>query len=216
MTCLVITDRDNWESCTDNIVVASTATKTLTWVPRDLWSPLLDAKINEAYRRGGHVLINRSLRNFGIDISDSIVMQPKALLPLIDRCLVFVPVDHKQEFWYPITRERPIEQGKKIVAFNPPKEAIYGERFHQWVGARTSADTNAQDDLTRIKRQQLLISCLLGTNFDFSDVDLSGVSFSTPGVWGDILNVTPDWDMVTFGEGKLQSVTLNNQSALTL
>ncbi|AZO31160.1 MULTISPECIES: hypothetical protein [unclassified Mesorhizobium] len=38
---VAILERDNWTANTDVIVAVDVARRRLTWVPRDLWSPLI-------------------------------------------------------------------------------------------------------------------------------------------------------------------------------
>ena len=71
------------------------------------------------------------------------------------------------EFLYPLERHRPIEEGHKVVSFNPPVEHLRGERFNQWMGARFRNGA-ASSDLERIERQKVLVAAFLLEGFDFS------------------------------------------------
>lgn len=52
-------DRDNWDANTDIIVVVDVSRRRMTWVPRDLWSPLMGDRINAAFAVcGGRLLLD--------------------------------------------------------------------------------------------------------------------------------------------------------------
>lgn len=222
MTVLTITDRDDWTSCTDNIVVADAKAKLLTFVPRDLWIGSLQAKANAAFRLGGHSKLMAAMAEIGLPVSSSVCLTPVAIKPLIDRICVPVRVDEVMNFWYPKDRrigitdanDAPVLDARKQIRFDPPLEVLEGERVHEWLGARISADEKGQDDLKRIVRQQILIKSLLQTRFDFTGLNLSHASFSTAGVWGDLAKVGADWKCVTYGDGRLMAEMINSQSVL--
>ena len=56
---VAILDRDGWTANTDVIVIADASKRRLTWVPRDLWSPMINDRINAAFTHGGGALCSR-------------------------------------------------------------------------------------------------------------------------------------------------------------
>jgi hypothetical protein len=169
-TVVAVTDRDQWTACTDNIVIVDVLRRRLVWIPRDLWSATVGDRINEAYRRGGHQLLRAAVGEFGMPVGSSVVLLRSAVEHALDGLRLTVPVDRPRRYWYPLAPTLRIEDGAKLVAFKPPEELLAGERIHQWVGARKSADTPAPrlPDLDRIERQQILVRRLLEEGFAFS------------------------------------------------
>ena len=82
---------------------------------------------------------------------------------------VRVPVSRALVLRYPLAPEQPIEEGEKLVRFDPPAETLEGERIHQWIGARFELD-RPSSDLERVARQQVFVRALLEQGFDFSQV----------------------------------------------
>jgi cell envelope-related transcriptional attenuator-like protein len=169
-TVVGVMDRDSWTARTDNIVVADPRRRRLLWIPRDLWSHAVGDRINEAYGRGGHELFLAAVRELGIPVESSIVLLRSAVERALRGLRISVPVDRKRRYWYPMEPTLRLEDGAKLIAFEPPQETLVGERIHQWLGARRSADTPAPrlPDLDRCERQQILVRSLLEEGFDFS------------------------------------------------
>lgn len=169
-TVIGVMDRDSWTANTDNIVVADPRRRRLLWIPRDLWSDVVGDRINDAYRRGGHELLLAAVRELGIPVESSVVLLRSAAEHALGGLRISVPVDRPRRYWYPLEPTLRIQDGAKLVAFEPPQETLVGERIHQWVGARRSADTPPPrlPDLDRIERQQILVRRLLEEGFDFS------------------------------------------------
>ena len=169
-TVVGIMDRDSWTARTDNIVVADPRRRRLLWVPRDLWSDAVGDRINEAYGRGGHELLLEAVRELGIPVESSVVLLRSAVERALGGLRISVPVDRTRRYWYPLEPTLRLEDGAKLVVFEPPQAMLVGERIHQWVGARRSADTPPPrlPDLDRIERQQILVRRLLEEGFDFS------------------------------------------------
>ena len=169
-TVIGVMDRDSWTARTDNIVVADPRRRRLLWIPRDLWSDVVGDRINEAYGRGGHELFLAAVRELGIPVESSIVLLRSAVEHALRGLSISVPVDRPRRYWYPLEPTLRLEDGAKLIVFEPPQETLVGERIHQWLGARRSADTPPPrlPDLERIERQQILVRCLLEEGFDFS------------------------------------------------
>lgn len=169
-TVVGVMDRDSWTARTDNIVVADPRRRRLLWIPRDLWSDVVGDRINEAYGRGGHELFLAAVRELGIPVESSIVLLRSAVEHALRGLRISVPVDRPRRYWYPLEPTLRLEDGAKLIVFEPPQETLVGERIHQWIGARRSADTPPPrlPDLDRIERQQILVRCLLEEGFDFS------------------------------------------------
>ena len=190
-------DRDDWSADTDNVVLVDARRRRLVWVPRDLWSELLGDRINVAYRLGGDLLLRAALREHGLAADASVVVRRSAVERALAGLRVTVPVERSRRYWYPLSPTERIEDGRKLVRFNPPSELLEGERLHQWAGARSSADRPPLPlpDVDRIERQQVLFRSLLEEGFRFSRAldDPSLVSVSNPAALDVLAAVGPDW-----------------------
>jgi anionic cell wall polymer biosynthesis LytR-Cps2A-Psr (LCP) family protein len=182
-TVVGVMDRDSWTARTDNIVVIEPRRRRLSWIPRDLWSDVVADRINGAFCSGGHPLFLAAVRELGFSVEFSVVLLRSAVERALDGLRVTVPVARPMRFWYPLAPTLRLEDGAKLVAFDPPEEALAGERIHQWIGARRSADGPLRlPDLDRIKRQQVLVGRLLQQGFDLSKAlaDPALVAMSSP------------------------------------
>jgi anionic cell wall polymer biosynthesis LytR-Cps2A-Psr (LCP) family protein len=188
-------DRAMWNARTDNIVVVDASTRSLTWIPRDLWSPLLSDRINIAFSKGGHEKLLAALRDHEVDVDESICLLRDAVDDALRDVSVTVPVEQPLRFWYPMTPESEIEDGRKEVAFDPPSEELSGERIHQWIGARYDVAHADGSDTSRFPRQQVLIRCLIEDGFDFSRVldDETKVSLTGDAALTEVRQVRADW-----------------------
>jgi hypothetical protein len=166
-TVVSIMDRSEWSARTDNIVVVDPQCQTLTWIPRDLWSPTLHNRINLAFQRGGHSMLCAALVEQGVPATESLCLLRDAVAAALRETSVVVPVEERLRFWYPMAPDLEIEDGRKLVEFCPPAEELSGERIHQWLGARYAVE-GPSSDLFRIARQQVLVRRLLEDGFDFS------------------------------------------------
>jgi peptidoglycan/xylan/chitin deacetylase (PgdA/CDA1 family) len=168
-TVVTIMDRSGWEENTDVIVVADPARKLLCWIPRDLWCNGLGDRINAAFKYGHHQGIISALAELDIVVEHSLCVRREATELALAGLRITVPVEREQEFWYPLTPNRRIQDGRMRVCFRPPSEVLDGDRIHQWIGARYSvrSDTN---DLDRIQRQQVLLRQLLKMRHTFATV----------------------------------------------
>jgi peptidoglycan/xylan/chitin deacetylase (PgdA/CDA1 family) len=204
-TVIAITDRGEWGSNTDNIVVADAAKRQLTWVPRDLWCDPIGNRINRAFALGGHQCLLRMLGEQGLDVRHSVCLRREAVEGVLSGARVTVPVEEPMDFWYPVEPHGRIEDERKRVSFRPPAESLSGERIHQWLGARRRVDADPDDppsDLERIARQQSFVSCLLSDGFDFSAAiaDRGLVSVSGPAALGELARVHSGWRLETLDD----------------
>lgn len=160
-------DSRGWAGDTDIIVVVEPSEKVLRWIPRDLWCDRLGDRVNAAFRRGGHLALIAALREHEIVVQHSLCLRREASERTIDGLTVTVPA--ALEFWYPSTRGRPIEEGRRRISFHPPFEVLDEDRIHQWIGARYSVRSDTTD-FDRIRRQQVLLRRLFDQRFDFNTV----------------------------------------------
>ena len=103
---------------------------------------------------------------------------------------------------YRLEPTAPIEDGRKIVSFEPPQEVLTGERLHQWIGARFAVDGPAVrlPDLDRIERQKVLVRRLLEERVRFASpiedtADVSSWNGRT--AFADLAQIGPTWRLET-------------------
>ena len=204
-TVLSIMDRAEWGANTDNIVVADSRHRTLVWIPRDLWCERFGNRINRAFAYERHRGLIRSLADQGIGVEHSLCLRREALERALTGLSITVPVSERLEFWYPLEPTRPIEEGRKLIAFEPPHERLAGERIHQWIGARYRPDDRRGRLLTgdygRMRRQQVLVRRLLEDGFEFSSAlaDPEFVSASGPKAIEELSRVDHTWNFSILG-----------------
>jgi anionic cell wall polymer biosynthesis LytR-Cps2A-Psr (LCP) family protein len=161
LAVVAVTDRRGWDGYrTDNLVVVDAWRRVLVWVPRDVWIPIVGDRINGAFLRGGFTALLGSLWYLGLPVTHGLVVNRAATERFADQLDVVVPVDHPLRFRYPIAPDRRLQDGAKIVEFEPPAARLTGERVHQWVGARYEVGRSGSD-LRRVARQQVLLRVLL-------------------------------------------------------
>lgn len=215
-TVVGIMDRDAWTARTDNIVVVDARHQRLVWIPRDLWSPAVGDRVNEAYARGGHPLLQAAARECGLPAASSIVLLRSAAEHALAGLRVTVPVPVTRRYWYPLEPTKRLQDGAKLVSFEAPEALLAGERVHQWIGARKSADTPAPrlPDLDRIQRQQVLLRRLLEEGFPFTKAldDPARVALSDPGALPPLAAVRPGWRMELFD--RVEPVTIDGKMVL--
>ncbi|RWM13885.1 MAG: hypothetical protein EOR72_17560 [Mesorhizobium sp.] len=168
-TVVAILDRDNWDANTDIIVVVDGARRRLTWVPRDLWSPLISDRINAAFAVGGGRLLLDALAELGFAAQSAVCLRRGATEAALSGASVSVPIHEPLDFWYPLTPTSRLEDGRRQVSFRPPDETLSGERLHQWIGARTMVDGQGTD-FHRMRRQIVFLRALIAQGFDFRPV----------------------------------------------
>jgi hypothetical protein len=166
---VAILDRDNWDANTDIIVVADVSRRRLTWVPRDLWSPLINDRINAAFAIGGGRLLLDALAQLGFAAQSAVCLRRGATEAALAGASVRVPIRDPLDFWYPLTPTSRLEDGRRQVSFRPPGETLSGERLHQWIGARTMVDGQGTD-FHRMRRQIVFLRALIAQGFDFRPV----------------------------------------------
>ena len=196
---VAILDRDNWNANTDVIVVADWNTRSLTWIPRDLWSPMIGDRINAAYSRGGGKLLIAALEELGFSAGSVLCLRRAASEAALGEVDVVVPVNRPLDFWYPLEPNQTIEEGRKQISFRPPEERLSGERLHQWIGARLEID-HAGSDLRRLRRQRVLLKVLLAAGFDFRKAlqDPELLAISGPDPIPLLADVGVQWKMAVF------------------
>ncbi len=202
-TVVSITDRDNWKATTDNIVVVDPKRRRLLWIPRDLWSRVVGDRVNGAFALGGHGLLLDALSEYVPAVGASICVRRSAVESVLGDVRLTVPVPKKLRFWYPLHPLERLEDGRKLVVFEPPEEVLEGERIHQWLGARTAVDPapNVLPDLARIERQQVFVRRLLEEHVRFPELleDPAFVSVSDrTRALADLALVEPSWRFRTF------------------
>ena len=197
-TVVGVLDQDSWSARVDNIVVADPDTKTLTWIPRDLWCLALGDRVNEAFAFAGLPGLICALRYLGIHCEHGLVLRRGATERAAASISVEVAVDQRIDFIYPLAPTRPIEEGHKLIYFHPPSERLEGERIHQWIGARMAQERKSSD-LERIQRQQVFLLALLQQSFDFKSLiaDPKLVRISDKTALAELASVDSSWRMET-------------------
>ncbi|WP_055048733.1 glycosyltransferase [Devosia sp. A16] len=210
---VAILDRDDWSANTDVIVLVDPVMRHLTWVPRDLWVPGLDDRLNAAFARGGGALLIEALAEVRLPVEGLLCLRRAATEAALAGVEATVPVSEPMDFWYPLTPTQPIEAGRKQISFRPPSERLSGERLHQWIGARTRV-SGAGSDLQRIERQQVLVQALLADGFDFAATLADRGLFRTTGRDPiPILSmVRRDWSCCLFDS--VSDATINGKAVL--
>lgn len=202
-TVVGVMDRESWTARTDNIVVVDATRRRLVWIPRDLWSEVVGDRINVAYARGGHELLKAAVQDHGLPAESGLVLLRSGVERAVADLSVTVPVKRTQRYWYPLDPTSQLQDGRKLVRFDRPRETLSGERIHQWLGARQGADAHASafPDLDRIERQQVLVRRLLADGFAFANAleDPGRVSVSGAHALRDLGAVRAGWSFETFG-----------------
>lgn len=145
-TVVTIMDRESWQANTDNIVVVDPLHEMLLWVPRDLWCECLGDRINRAFAVGGHELLRAALAEHRVEAAEGLCLRREATEQALRDVTVTVPIKNRLAFWYPLEPQRPLEEGRKLVVFEPPEERLQGERIHQWIGARYPVMNESAED----------------------------------------------------------------------
>lgn len=197
-TVVAVMDRDSFTARTDVIVVVRPEVRELLWVPRDLWCASLHDRVNVAWKRGGLPALAEGLAEHDLVAEHGICLTPRAIASTLADETILMPLGEPLEFWYPQAPDRPIEEGRKVIRFEPPLEELSGERIHQWLGARYRT-SGAGSDLERIDRQKQMLALLLGDGFDFRRflADRSTFQLSSVVALEDLSQVRPGWVMRT-------------------
>jgi hypothetical protein len=194
---VAIMDREGWDARTDNLVVVDSRRRLLLWVPRDLWSPLVGARINEAF---GRALLREALAQHGIAADGVLCLQRSATERVLAKLRICIPVGPRVEFSYPLEPTERIEDGSMTMCFGPGDDWLEGKRIHAWLGARYTSE-GSLSDLERIERQKTFLRRMLEERVDFRDFvsDPAEVSVSSAAVLDDLAGVRADWSFATFG-----------------
>lgn len=193
-----VTDRDSFDTNTDNIAIVDPTLRRILSVPRDLWDGRNRRRINRAWAEGGFAALQDSLAAVGLHVDAGVNIRRSAVEDALEDVRVTVPVERPLVFLYPLAPQQPIEDGAKPVRFDPPSTELSGERIHQWLGARYSL-RDPESDLGRIERQQVFVRQLLEDGFDFHRllVDPDRVSVSDSGAWQTLRSVDTTWTYAT-------------------
>jgi hypothetical protein len=191
---IAVLDRDLWRANTDNLAIVDPAARRVVAIPRDLWCASLGVRISRVFALAGGARLAAELGALGFPVEGGLCLARSAVARALDGVEVEVPVARRLEFLYPLEPTRPLEEGSKLVVFEPPRERLAGERIHQWLGARR-VPGGAGSDLHRIGRQWLFVRALLERGFDFgrclSDPDRLRVFGADP--LPALARVTADW-----------------------
>ena len=180
---LGVMDRNSWDDRTDILILINPEKKIIEWIPRDLYSSIINDRINLAYAKGKGELLLKCLNDLNIFAKYCICVLPLCFdenIKKIDN--IDVEVTNNMSFYYPLHRHEEIEKGKKIINFNSPFENLKGDRFHEWIGARYRINNDSKfkpyPDFDRIRRQQILLKCLLKIkyNFIYSEDNVKGIN----------------------------------------
>ncbi len=117
-------------------------------------------------------------------------------------------------YHYPLHRHRPIEDGSKIIHFNPPFENLSGDRIHEWIGARSNiTPIETYPDFDRILRQQILLKELLNMNISYvySANNAKGI---TDEVLELLKSVDYSWNIEKILKNDYEPTTINMKSVL--
>lgn len=212
---VAVLDRDSWKANTDIIVVANPKTRSLTWIPRDVWAYRFANRINRAFavRGGGGRALMTGLKDLGFPCRGFVCLRRAASEGALADLRVTVPVEERLDFWYPLHPTRPIEEGRKQITFSPPEEVLEGERIHQWIGARVGFNRGGSD-FYRLKRQQTLLKVLLAQGFDFGKAlaDPHLVRSSGPDAIATLATIDDSWTLGTFSD--VEGASIDGKSVL--
>ena len=155
---------------------------------------MLGDRINTAFQHGGHATLLAALVEQGMPVDDGLCLLRDAVGIALRDVVVGVPVEERFQFWYPMEPDRLIEDGKKLVEFNPPSEVLSGERIHQWLGARYAVGRGGSD-FFRIRRQQVFVRRLIEEGFDFTRAVANPelISMTSEGACDELRQVKADW-----------------------
>jgi hypothetical protein len=197
-TAVAIMDGPSFGANTDVLAVVDSRLEQILSVPRDLWCESLGDRVNAAFSRGGHEPLVAALAEHGLAVEHSLCLLPAAIAAGFEDLETEVPVDCFLAFWYPLRRGRPIEEGRRLVVFEPPAERLSGKRLHEWIGARF-ARVGSGSDLGRIERQQALVRALLKDGVDFARflTHPDSVAASSSEAIAELSEITAEWQLAT-------------------
>lgn len=196
-----VLDRDRWDANTDNLAVVDPHRRRVTWVPRDLWCDAVGDRVNTAFASGGLPLLAQALAEHRLPVDGAVVLRRAATERLLDHLTLTVPVRRPLRFVYPLTPTTLVQDGSKVIGFDPPAETLQGERLHQWLGAR-KVPSGSGSDLDRIGRQQVALRVALRAGLDLGGAlaDRELVRASGDDALAALGEVRPDWSFVTLDD----------------
>lgn len=196
-----VLDRDRWDANTDNLAVVDPDRRRVTWVPRDLWCDAVADRVNAAFAAGGLPLLAEALADHGLHVDGCVVLRRAATERLLDDVSLTVPVSRPLRFLYPLTPTTLVQDGAKVIRFDPPSETLRGERLHQWLGAR-KVPSGSGSDLHRIRRQQAALRAALRAGIDLGPAlaDRTLVRASGEDALAALREVRSDWSFVTLDD----------------
>lgn len=199
-TVVGVMDRDGWDQNTDVLAVVDPSRRRVLSVPRDLWCDSLRDRVNAAFAKGGHAALAAALADHGIHVRHGLVLNRPATEHALEGVEVTVPVPEPLRFRFQLTPTAAIEDGEKVIRFDPPEERLSGDRIHEWLTARYQVE-GAGSDLYRIARQQTFVRALLEQGFDFTQVlaDPEHVRVTGPGAIDELRTVDATWRFTTLG-----------------
>jgi hypothetical protein len=212
-TVVAVMDRDGWDSNTDVLVLADAGSRTLTWIPRDLWCEQHGDRVNAAFARGGHLRLLAALAELGFRADASVCLRRAAVERAVGDLTITVPVPERLDLRYPLVPRADIKAAEKVVSFAPPAATLEGERIHQWIGGRYMLG-RAGSDLLRLERQGVLVRRLLEEGWDFARVlrDPELVSLSAPEALTPLRSVDARWRLRV--ASAVEPVTIDGKAAL--
>jgi hypothetical protein len=170
--CILIMDRNYWLARTDVIIICDSAKKLIYWLPRDLYCLRIKNRLNTAYAKGKDTLVMECLKDIGITVKYCVCILPHLINEnIINIGEINISIPITRNFYYPLHRQAPIENGKRLITFTAPNEILAGDRIHEYIGARYVADNDIPTpyfpDFDRIRRQQKLLKTLLQKKYKF-------------------------------------------------
>lgn len=175
---------------TDTIIIASFSHEknkvNLVSIPRDIWSPEINLKINEAYKvgneqkSGGGLVLSKSLvgKIVGVPIHYAVVFDLTSLKEIIN-IIEGVDIEVERSFTdekYPVAgRELDECDGDleykcryEVLKFEKGLQTMDGETALKFARSRQSVDLEEGTDFARSKRQQLVITALIKKIFSLN------------------------------------------------
>ena len=168
-TLVGILDGTGMGGNTDNNVLVMPDKKHMLWIPRDLMVPSTQRRINCAFKTSGCKGYLKEASELGFSANRCLVLANAATRQVLKDAAVTVPVTLQMSFRYPANPLSTLEEGEKVISFNPPRESLYGERIHQWLGARYGYNySQTYPDIHRCRRQTVFVRELLRTPCNFA------------------------------------------------
>ena len=190
-------DTDSFSANTDNLAVVDPHRRRVVSVPRDMWDAPRRHRINKAWASGGFPALQDGLERLGWRVDAGICLRRSAAEAALSDVSVTVPVERTEHFLYPREPGLWVEDGPRVVRFDPPEETLSGMRVHEWLGARKKP-MGGGSELARIGRQQVFVRALLRQGFDFGRfvADPERVVVTDPSVFDTLALVDDTWEFI--------------------